>query len=174
MFAGLGGDFLETSIFVRNSHGSIWITIEYLNPIFKQIAPFCGIIGVILAIYFLSLYSIFLTLYKSIYRYSFYKFLINKWYFDNIYSTFSKYLFNFNYYNFYKLLDKGIFEFLGPRGASFFIFRISDIFIRTQTGYIWHYMSVMCLFLLLVAFLFVDGNFTSLNVLDLQKEHLQI
>jgi NADH:ubiquinone oxidoreductase subunit 5 (subunit L)/multisubunit Na+/H+ antiporter MnhA subunit len=155
MFAGLGSDFLENSIFVRNSHASIWIAIEYLNPLFKQIAPFCGIIGIWIAIYFLRGYGFFLTLYKSVYHYMLYKFLINKWYFDNVYSNFSKQLFNFNYYNFYKLLDKGIFEFLGPRGSAILIGKISDTFVRTQTGYIWHYMSIMSLFLLLIAFIFI-------------------
>ena len=155
MFAGLGSDFLENSVFVRHFHASTWIAIEYLNPIFKQIAPFCGLFGIIIAIYFLKKYGFFLTLYKSLYHYTLYKFLINKWYFDNVYSTFSKQLFNFNYYNFYKLLDKGIFEFFGPRGSVLLVYKLADTFVRTQTGYIWHYMSIMSLFLLLIAFLFI-------------------
>jgi len=155
MFVGLGTDLLENSIFIRMSNANTCIAIEYLSPLFKQIAPFYGFVGIILSIYFLKWYGNFLTFYKSVYRYSSYKFLIHKWYFDNIYSTFSKYWFNFNYDNFYKLLDKGIFEFFGPRGATLLIFKTSDIFVRTQSGYIWHYMSLMSIFLLVVAFLFI-------------------
>ena len=78
MFVGLGNDFLENSVFLRNYNSSVWIAIEYLNPFFKQIAPVCGIIGIIFSIYFLKLYGHFLTIYKAVYRYTFYKFLINK------------------------------------------------------------------------------------------------
>ena len=126
-----------------------------MHPFFKQLAPFFGMSGIFISFYFLKTESVFLTIYKSVYRYTFYKFLINKWYFDNIYNFFSKRLYDFNYYNFYKLFDKGIFEFFGPRGSVVSINKISEIFILTQSGYIWHYMCIMVIFLVIICYIFL-------------------
>jgi proton-translocating NADH-quinone oxidoreductase chain L len=78
MFVGLGSDFFENSVFIHDINANTWISIEYLNPFFKQVAPFLGIIGIFIAISLLKNHSVFLTIYKSVYNYYLYKFLTNK------------------------------------------------------------------------------------------------
>lgn len=53
-----------------------------------------------------------------------------------MYSAFSTKLFYFNYYSVYNLLDKGIFEFLGPRGSGLVVSKVAATITRTQSGYI--------------------------------------
>ena len=49
-------------------------------------------------------------------------------------------------------MDKGSCEFIGPRGATNFLQSISTMVIRTQTGYIAHYLCIMVIFCLLVGY----------------------
>jgi proton-translocating NADH-quinone oxidoreductase chain L len=145
---GLGTDFFETAIFVKPEHISTWVSIEFLSPFLKQTAPLVGIIGSILVIYLLVKEATFITVLKKNF-YVLYKFLLNKWYFDNIFSSASKALFNFNYSFFYKLLDKGVFEFFGPFGATKLTYTFTNYYKTSQSGFLWHSLCTMLLFLIL-------------------------
>ena len=71
---------------------------------------------------------------------SFYKFLLKKWYFDELYN----YLFVKNIIklsdNLWKKIDDGLIDRLGPNALALSTKNISKFFSRLQTGYIYHYV----------------------------------
>ena len=84
-----------------------------------------------------------------------FRFLVGKWYFDNIYNKIISSVILYSSYNwFFKSIDRGFLEIFGPlglvRGTSF----LSKMISKIQTGYIYHYIFVMLLGLIL--FLVVD------------------
>jgi len=72
-----------------------------------------------------------------------YKFLKNKWYFDELYNCLfvetSKKIGNY----FWKKIDSGIIDRFGPDGISALIKSLSTIAVRFQSGYIYQYAFVM-------------------------------
>jgi len=74
-----------------------------------------------------------------------YKFLVKKWYFDEIYNflfvTASKKLGNF----FWKSIDVNIIDRFGPDGISNLIKKISDKAVKFQNGYLYQYAFIMLL-----------------------------
>ena len=49
----------------------------------------------------------------------------------------------FGYHTSYKLLDRGMFELLGPQGLSQTVLSLGKNMSRLQTGYLYHYAFVM-------------------------------
>ena len=48
-----------------------------------------------------------------------YTFLNRKWFFDKVYNEYiTQNMLHFGYHTSYKLIDRGVFEFLGPVGLS--------------------------------------------------------
>ena len=82
-----------------------------------------------------------------------YKFLINKWYFDELYETIfikpSKKLGLF----LWKFCDGKIIDGFGPDGISSAISRISKRLSKLHTGYLYHYAFVMLLGVALIIIL---------------------
>ena len=52
---------------------------------------------------------------------------------------------HFGYHTSYKLIDRGVFEFLGPLGLSRMVTRRGDTLAGLQTGFLYHYAFVMLL-----------------------------
>jgi NADH-ubiquinone oxidoreductase chain 5 len=76
-----------------------------------------------------------------------YYFLNRKWFFDKLYNEYlGQLFFKFSYSTSYKFIDKGIFEILGPSGLSFIITKIGLNLNKLQTGYIYHYTSIILIF----------------------------
>ena len=85
-----------------------------------------------------------------------YKFLLNKWYFDELYelifvrniSRIGNFLSNFG--------DKRVIDGLGPDGVSLRVMDIAKQVSRIQTGYIYHYAFAMLIGLMLfITYFFV-------------------
>lgn len=54
IFVGLGNELFETSIFMKDLPTNTLISIEFLHPIFKQIAPFLGLSGIAIYFYYIK------------------------------------------------------------------------------------------------------------------------
>jgi len=68
-----------------------------------------------------------------------YNFLNRKWFFDKVYNEYlGQLFFKFSYSISYKLVDRGIFEILGPTGLSSSALSIGSSLHRLQTGSIYH------------------------------------
>lgn len=72
-----------------------------------------------------------------------YKFLLNKWYIDELYNLiFVRPIFNMS--NFlYKIWDLSVIERLGPIGVSTFVYSVTNRVVRFQTGFVYHYAFVI-------------------------------
>jgi NADH:ubiquinone oxidoreductase subunit 5 (subunit L)/multisubunit Na+/H+ antiporter MnhA subunit len=74
----------------------------------------------------------------------FYNFLNKKWFFDKIYNEFiGQFFFKFGYSVSYKVVDRGIFEVLGPHGLSTVISKKALNIYKLQTGYLYHYTFII-------------------------------
>ena len=106
------------------------------------------VIGLITAVIFYLLYPKVPKFLSSQFN-PLYKFLLNKWYFDEIYefifvrniSRIGNFLSNFG--------DKRIIDGLGPDGISLRVMDIAKQISRIQTGYIYHYAFAMLIGLML-------------------------
>jgi NADH:ubiquinone oxidoreductase subunit 5 (subunit L)/multisubunit Na+/H+ antiporter MnhA subunit len=78
-----------------------------------------------------------------------YLFLNKKWFFDKMNNEIISQSILFTGYNVtYKNIDKGLIEFLGPKGLSTFIYNQSFSFNKLQSGYIYHYAFIIILSLI--------------------------
>jgi len=72
-----------------------------------------------------------------------YKFLLNKWYFDELYDLIfvrpAKWLGTF----FWKEVDGGIIDRFGPDGIAYSVVSVTNRFVRVQSGYLYHYAFAM-------------------------------
>jgi len=75
-----------------------------------------------------------------------YTFLNRKWFFDKVYNEFvTQNMLHFGYHTSYKLIDRGVFEFLGPLGLSRLVKGRGSELSNLQTGFLYHYAFVMLL-----------------------------
>ena len=138
-FIGIGSSFFTHSIFVLHNHITL-INAEFLSPLTKLIPVISSIVGALLAILFYSES-------RSIYYQNIYKFLSNKWHFDYIYNHYIvKPIFLWGHNVSYKVLDKGLFEAIGPTGLSSGIRYLSTIFSKLQSGQVYNYAFTIILF----------------------------
>ena len=73
-----------------------------------------------------------------------YTFLNRKWFFDKVYNEFvSQEVLSIGYNTTYKLVDRGLFEFLGPLGITRTVWENGRLFTGMQTGFVYHYTFVM-------------------------------
>jgi NADH-ubiquinone oxidoreductase chain 5 len=156
LFLGLGVDTWNVSLFQLPSHIS-YFESEFLDFKIKLIPFIFSITGLGLAI---CIYHIFekkvssITLYKKIYY--FYTFFIKKWYFDNIYNKFIvNTFFYIGYHISFKLLDRGLFELIGPLGLVRLISNLIKKISNLQSGLIYHYIFIMILGLTFFILLFI-------------------
>jgi NADH:ubiquinone oxidoreductase subunit 5 (subunit L)/multisubunit Na+/H+ antiporter MnhA subunit len=92
-----------------------------------------------------------------------YNFLNKKWFFDKLYNEqLGQFLFNFSYGTSYKVVDRGIFEILGPHGITLVLFKLSSIVSKLQTGYIYHYTFVFLVGITLILAFYQIQTFVSL------------
>ena len=144
----------QSSIYLsENNH--VIESIHYVPKWVKYSPLVMMILGLITA-------SIFYLIYPNIPKFLstqfnlLYRFLLNKWYFDEIYelvfvkniSKFGNFLSNF--------VDKRVIDGLGPDGISIRVMDIAKQISRIQTGYIYHYAFAMLIGLMIfITYFFV-------------------
>jgi len=137
----------QSSIYLsENNH--VIESIHYVPKWVKYSPLVMMVIGLITAIIFYLLYPKVPKFLSSQFN-PVYKFLLNKWYFDEIYefifvrniSRIGNFLSNFG--------DKRIIDGLGPDGISLRVMDIAKQISRVQTGYIYHYAFAMLIGLML-------------------------
>ena len=137
----------QSSIYLsENNH--VIESIHYVPKWVKYSPLVMMVIGLITAVIFYLLYPKVPKFLSSQFN-PVYKFLLNKWYFDEIYefifvrniSRIGNFLSNFG--------DKRIIDGLGPDGISLRVMDIAKQMSRIQTGYIYHYAFAMLIGLML-------------------------
>ena len=137
----------QSSIYLSESNHVIE-SIHYVPKWVKYSPLVMMVIGLITAVIFYLLYPKVPKFLSSQFN-PLYKFLLNKWYFDEIYefifvrniSRIGNFLSNFG--------DKRIIDGLGPDGISLRVMDIAKQISRIQTGYIYHYAFAMLIGLML-------------------------
>jgi len=148
-FLAIFSGYLFKDFFVDSKYINLWINsnVAILNNInfhsnnylVNHIPTAAAFFGIILIIYFYFYNKNILLLLKN--KFSiFYKFLLNKWYFDFFYNNFIiKKIINLSD-NLWKKIDIGLIDKLGPDGIAISTKNISNFFSKLQSGYIYHYI----------------------------------
>jgi NADH-ubiquinone oxidoreductase chain 5 len=152
-FAGLGSQGLGNSIFTHPNH-VILADTEFGVPIFYKLLPFLfNLILAFFALYFFNKSNLFLTIIKYKWSQNVYRFFNQRYWFELIYN---RCIVNNVLYIGYvtnTIMDRGVFELIGPRGAVAGIYKLSYYLASFDTGSIARYGFVMfsgLLFFLLI------------------------
>ena len=157
-FVGLGTDFWGNSIFIKPENMNIFDSecIPYKFKIFPvQLSCLGGLIAFLLYNYIPKTLFFFK---RNVVGLKIYNFLNKKWFFDKLYQEYiSQYFFIFGYITSYKLIDRGIFEILGPYGLSYMLPRTGLDLYKLQSGYLYHYtLIILSMFTLFLIFEYVS------------------
>jgi len=149
-------DFWGNSIFVLDTHTAL--ENAHLVPLWVKILPVAaGITGIAFAYLMYSLAPDLPSALAAGFDRT-YKFLLNKWYFDELYDKiFVRPLF-FLGKGFWKAGDGLLIDGVGPDGVAALVKSLSKRIALFQTGYLYHYAFVMFLgILLLISWFLVRG-----------------
>jgi NADH-ubiquinone oxidoreductase chain 5 len=143
-FTGLASQGFGNSLYNTPIH-AIMIDTEFGIPVINKLLPL--ILSTILAI--LAMY-LFENKSKMLVKFNIsklgkliYRFFNQRYWFELIYNnTIVKYLLNFGYVT-SSVFDKGIFEYIGPRGAVAGLYKISHYFADFDSGSIARYGFIM-------------------------------
>ena len=144
----------QTAIYLSESNNVIE-SIHYVPKWVKYSPLLMMVLGLITAIIFYLIYPNIPKFLSNKFN-PIYKFLLNKWYFDELYelifvrniSRIGNFLSNFG--------DKRVIDGLGPDGISLRVMDIAKQVSRIQTGYIYHYAFAMLIGLMLfITYFFV-------------------
>ena len=140
MLVGLGTDFWGSSIYIKPKNMNMF-DAEFISHFYKLLPVYLSIFGCILAFIFYSFQPRLLFQIKtSSFGKKVYNFLNKKWFFDKVYAEYlGQLFFKFGYSVSYKLIDRGVFEILGPNGLSKLFSKTSTNAFKLQTGSIYHY-----------------------------------
>ena len=154
MIVGLGTDFWGTAIYVAPENMNMF-DAEFINQFYKLLPVNLSLLGTFLAFTLYRFRSKLLFKLKiSLIGKKIYNFLNKKWFFDKVYNEqIGQFFFNFGYSVSYKIVDRGIFEILGPHGLSTSLSKFASSVYNLQTGLIYHY-----------TFLFLIGITTLLGI----------
>jgi NADH-ubiquinone oxidoreductase chain 5 len=160
LFIGVGTNFWGNSLFVHPNHVSL-IEAEFAIPTFYKLLPLFGSLfggGFALVLYHLfPLFTISLT--ENTLGRTLYRFLNQKYWFDNIYNNLilSK-LLNFGYTT-NKTLDRGVIELVGPYGLVNVFKNASNKITSLDTGFIPSYaMYIFSGLIVLITLIFYVGD----------------
>lgn len=171
LFVGFGTDILSTSIYIDPKNMSM-LDGEFIPFLFK-IAPICfSMFGLI------SCFLLYSQKPKTIYNikrtklgFLYYNFLNKKWYIDKIYAeTIGQVILNLSYNISYKMIDRGIFEMIGPFGFMNIIHAFSNYISKTQSGNLNHYIYLFFVNILIVI-CFYNG-YVTINYLNIVQSFL--
>ena len=119
MFIGFGTSFWGSSIFILPKNYVI-VDIEFISYFYKILPFYVTLLGILcgFTLYTFGLQEFFqikkLPVFKAVYN-----FFNKKWYFDKLYNQYI--VSNMLYYSYhfsYKNVDRGILEFVGPKGIT--------------------------------------------------------
>lgn len=165
MIVGLGTDFWGSAIYVHPENMNMF-DAEFIEHFYKVLPVGLSLLGTCSAFILYTFQSKLLfqiktsTLGKKIYN-----FLNKKWFFDKVYNEqIGQFFFKFGYSVSYKIVDRGIFEILGPNGLATMLRNTSTSLYSLQSGYIYHYT-----FLILVGSTALIGGVQLFNILILDK-----
>jgi NADH-ubiquinone oxidoreductase chain 5 len=166
LFVGFGSNFFSNNISI-SLYLYRFLDIEFILLVFKLLPISFSLIGTILALgyYHYFLYITFKI--KTInYMCKLYCFFNKKWFFDKVYNEiFGQLAFKLGYTFSYKLVDKGLFEYLGPTGIVNLSLNFSLFYSKFQTNHIYHLLLTILIGTVLLIFqLFLYKAF-SLNTL---------
>jgi NADH-ubiquinone oxidoreductase chain 5 len=155
-FIGLGSQGLGNSTFSHPTH-IILVDTEFGVPTINKLLPLIiSSVSAIIAIFLFEFKPTLLLLFNtSKFGLSFYKLFNQRYWFELIYNkSIIKLLLNFGYLT-NTILDRGVFELIGPRGAVAGIYKISNYFASFDSGSIARYGFVMFTGLLLFLFIWL-------------------
>ena len=140
MIVGLGSDFWGSAIYVQSDNMNMF-DAEFINHFYKLLPVNLSFLGILFSFLIYRFQSKLLFKIKvSMIGKKIYNFLNKKWFFDKVYNEqLGQFFFHFGYSISYKIIDRGIFEVLGPHGIASFLSKISTSVYKIQTGYIYHY-----------------------------------
>ncbi|KAI8574920.1 hypothetical protein K450DRAFT_181574 [Umbelopsis ramanniana AG] len=160
LFIGVGTNFWGNSLFVHPNHVSL-IEAEFAIPTFYKLLPLMGSLfggGLALVLYHVfPLFTISLT--ENTLGRTLYRFLNQKYWFDNIYNNLilSK-LLNFGYTT-NKTLDRGVIELVGPYGLVNVFKNASTKITTLDTGFIPSYaMYIFSGLIVFITLIFYVGD----------------
>jgi NADH-ubiquinone oxidoreductase chain 5 len=163
MVVGVGSNFFGTAIFVDTFNMNIF-DAEFISIFYKTLPVNLSLLGVVSAFIFYNFVpNTLISLKKCSLGKKIYVLFNRKWFFDKIYNEFfGQFFFRFGYSISYKLMDRGIFEILGPTGLSMLSLQIGLNIHKMQSGYIYHYnlivlVGIACLFGINGIWLFFGG-----------------
>ncbi|MBM08595.1 MAG: NADH-quinone oxidoreductase subunit L [Magnetovibrio sp.] len=141
-------NFWDNSIFILDQHSALE-DAHHVSSWVKYLPLIVGLLGICLA-YTFYIYKTDIPDHLKNAFYTFYKFLLNKWYFDELYDrVFVKPSFSFGH-GFWNVIDDWIIDGLGPDGISETIKRTASKVTTLQTGYLYHYAFAMLIGVVLI------------------------
>ena len=162
---GLGSTTFGNSI-VNNNFGYNLIDSEFLSSSLKNIPFVCTILGmslstILIYCFLVSKTAVFNLKMSTVYK-NFYRFLTQKWHFDQVTSELiTVNVMNFGYRNTFQLLDKGNIENTGPSGISYILQTLGKRLSLTQSGFVYNYAL---LFIIAASFTLLSVCFISLDI----------
>lgn len=140
MMVGLGTPFFGSAIYVNVTNYNIF-DAEFIDTYYKILPVKLSLLGFFSALFLYHFASKLLFKIKiSTSGKRIYNFLNRKWFFDKIYNEYvNQFFFKFSFSISYKLMDRGVFEMLGPTGLSSAALSVGSKLHRMQSGYIYHY-----------------------------------
>jgi len=147
-FAIFSGYFFK-DFFVAEKYTQLWITSNVINisnsdlyhkiHLINFVPSIIAFSGITLIFYFYFFKQNIISYFKLKFS-SFYQFLLNEWYFDDIYNRlFVKNIIKLSE-NLWKKIDIGLIDRLGPNALALSTKNMSKFFSNLQTGYIYHYI----------------------------------
>jgi len=146
MIIGVGTDFWGNALFTHPNNLTM-LEAEFIPHYIKLVPVVFSLTGAISAfILYMSYSNSLYELKVSPIGRKLYTFLNRKWFFDKVYNDYvTQNMLSFGYHTSYKLIDRGVFEFLGPLGLSRLVSKRGSGFASLQTGFLYHYAFVMLL-----------------------------
>ena len=148
-FLAIFSGYFFKDYFIDNKYIQLWInsnvanlsSIDFHHPnkFINFIPTFFAFFGIFLVFYFYFFNKGIVSFFKEKFK-TFYKFIFNKWYFDELYDhIFKKNIIKLSE-NLWKKIDIGLIDKLGPNALAISTKNISKFFSNLQTGYIYHYV----------------------------------
>lgn len=166
LLIGFGNNFFSNTIFISIYLYNL-LDIELIQLIYKLLPINFSLLGIFLAFYGYYYYSILLFKIKTAnYIVKLYCFFNRKWFFDKLNNEiFGQFFLKLGYSVSYKIIDRGIFEYLGPTGLTIISLNFSLLFSKFQTNNLYHIVLTI-----LIAILFIIIQiyyYTILNINNL-------
>jgi NADH-ubiquinone oxidoreductase chain 5 len=137
LMIGWGGEFFGNALFCLPENYSL-IDGEFASTLGKIFPVFLSLLGFFLSLYLYHFHSKTLYMWKTSYI-GLYNFLNRKWFFDKVYNYYIGSWAVYMTYNFsYKVLDRGLFETMGPWGIKSLWQIVSTQTQGLQTGFVYH------------------------------------